>query len=216
MELPQQQNLMLSIDGGTHEDYHLVRLYYSPYAGWFYRKRLQLIDDQLEGIRVQNALDIGTGSGIFIKELLNHAQNVTGIDIHESYHGVKKMLQAENVDLQRVELRQGSILEIPYPDASFDLAVCISVLEHFADPIPALQEISRVLKKGSVFVAGFPANTALTSTLFHLLGYRAREIHPATHTTILSALEKVFTVEKVQFFPSSLLKMYTVCKLRKR
>lgn len=214
--LPSQSHVRQSIDNGTAEDYHLVRIYYSWYGGWFYRNRLQMIADLLGDAHFEKALEVGVGSGIFIQEMLTHADHVTGIDIHASYNGVQTMLQQEGVDLNRVELKQGSIFEIPYPDETFDAVICISVLEHFEDPRPALIEMRRVIKPGGVFAFGFPARNSITDALFSALGYRSKDIHPASHKTILAAAHEVLKVETTKIFPPLLPPMYVVCKARKR
>jgi SAM-dependent methyltransferase len=42
----------------------------------------------------------------------------------------------------------GSVLALPFPDASFDGVICTEVLEHVPDPALALDEINRVLRAG--------------------------------------------------------------------
>jgi ubiquinone/menaquinone biosynthesis C-methylase UbiE len=216
LDLPARDSIALSIDNGQSEDYHLVRLYYSWYSGWFYRNRLKMVAAALDGIHTENVLDIGTGSGIFLKQLLKHASHVTGIDIHETYGGVYQMLEREGVDTKRIELRQGSILDIPYPDSSFDLVVCISVLEHFADPGPPLAEIKRVLRPNGRFVWGCPAKSPITDVLFGMLGYNSNDIHPGNHRTILKATQAAFTIESIRQFPVPATPMYIVCRARKQ
>lgn len=51
-----------------------------------------------------------------------------------------------SVDLfsPRAEVR-GNLCGLPFPDASFDLAVCFHVLEHIPDDASAVRELSRVL-----------------------------------------------------------------------
>lgn len=215
IDLPSRENIVLAIDSGMPEDYHLVRLYYSWYAGWFYQHRLRMIADLLQNVHAQNLLEIGTGSGIFLKELLKHAEHITGIDIHKSYKGVNEMLSREKIDLNRVELRQGSILDIPYPDATFDVAVCVSVLEHFENPSEPLEEVSRVLMPGGLLVAGFPARTRLTAMLFGMLGYRDTDIHPASHTMILAEMRRFYKMEVARYYPLTQLMMYVACKASK-
>src|SRR5260221_12835067 len=99
---PSHESLTLSIDNGIPEDYHLVRLYHGRYSGWFYRQRLQMVADLLKGENRDQLLEVGVGSGVFIPELLKYANQVTGIDIHETYHGVQAMLMNERIDLGRV------------------------------------------------------------------------------------------------------------------
>jgi SAM-dependent methyltransferase len=43
---------------------------------------------------------------------------------------------------------RGSVLDIPFGEASFESTMCLEVLEHVADPARALAELHRVLKPG--------------------------------------------------------------------
>jgi hypothetical protein len=58
----------------------------SWYAGWFFRHRLKMAADLPGGAKLCRIPELGTGSGIFIKELLKHADWVTGTDIHATHH----------------------------------------------------------------------------------------------------------------------------------
>src|SRR5258708_17739872 len=99
--LPSQKSMISAIDNGSSEDYHLLRLYYSWYAGWFYQHRLQMVADLLSSTHYTRLIEIGVGSGIFIKEALRYADQVSGIDIHATYNAVPTMLELEKVDLNR-------------------------------------------------------------------------------------------------------------------
>lgn len=212
ISLPSHDSIKLSIDDGTEEDYHLVQLYYSWYAGWFYRHRLKMVKDLMDSESFNKLLEIGTGSGIFILELLKHANLVMGMDIHASYQGVQKMLEIEGADLSRVELSQGDIFNIPYPDHFFDAVVCVSVLEHFPDPRPALEEIRRVVRPQCPVFMGFPADTRITRLIFASLGCDAQEIHPASHDTILAAIEEVLSIDRLSIFPWDKIPLYIACR----
>ena len=80
---------------------------------------------------VQHALDVGTGCGIQLFHLLDHAEHVVGTDVSEralEFTRFNLMLNAEPLGLDpedlgsRVELLHGSLLE-PVAGRSFDLVV---------------------------------------------------------------------------------------------
>jgi SAM-dependent methyltransferase len=50
-----------------------------------------------------------------------------------------------------LDLVEGVAEELPWPDASFDLVLAISVLEHVSDPPRVMAEAQRVLKPGGGF-----------------------------------------------------------------
>lgn len=94
-------------------------------------------------------LDVGCGLGgtaRFLAEL--YECKVSGIDLTEEYISVGKRL-TELVGLSnRVELRQGSALEIPYEDGWFDVVWTEHVQMNIADKNRFYSEIARVLKSG--------------------------------------------------------------------
>ena len=50
-------------------------------------------------------------------------------------------------------LTQGDAFHLPYPSASFDAVCCHYLLLWLADPVPALQEMRRVLRPGGSLLA---------------------------------------------------------------
>lgn len=165
--------------------------------------------DHTEGGRV---LEVGVGSGILLKELLARSHSVAAIDVYENYDGVQRMLKEEGINLERLELRKGNILNIPYESDSFDAAVCVSVLEHIIDPRLALVELRRVVRPGNSIVVGFPARTLLTDSLFRLLGYDPISLHPTSHISILNALHDTMVVLDIDVFPNRIFPMYFAAK----
>lgn len=49
-----------------------------------------------------------------------------------------------------IDLREASIYELPFDNASFDLVICCEVLEHVEDPARALKEIARVALRSAI------------------------------------------------------------------
>jgi ubiquinone/menaquinone biosynthesis C-methylase UbiE len=108
------------------------------------------------------ALDIGCGTGrvtIDVAKALPLAR-VIGIDIFHGASGNSPDQGQMNAYLEgvgnRVEIRHGDALQIPYPDNAFDLVTSSSVLHDIhsdMDKKKAVQEVHRVLKSGGIFVA---------------------------------------------------------------
>jgi len=94
-------------------------------------------------------LDVGCGLGGTARFLAEQYQcNVIGIDLTENYISVGKNL-TELVGLSdRVHLFQGSALDIPYQDETFDLVWTEHVQMNIANKKRFYSQLARVLKPG--------------------------------------------------------------------
>jgi len=106
-------------------------------------------------------LDVGCGTGsvaISWAKILGRGK-VVGIDIYGGMSGNSPGQAYRNAEIEgvsnRVEFKKANILEIPYPDNTFDIVTAGSVLHELhdeEDKIKALKEIRRVLKPGGKFI----------------------------------------------------------------
>jgi ubiquinone/menaquinone biosynthesis C-methylase UbiE len=101
----------------------------------------RVVDLCLEGIRVDNILDVGTGSGIFAETFSSRVKSVTGIDPNP------EMLKAAKTFVPTGTFVHGTVEEIPLEDNSFDIVFLGHVLHESDDIIKALSESKRVAKQ---------------------------------------------------------------------
>jgi SAM-dependent methyltransferase len=55
------------------------------------------------------------------------------------------------------EVLEGSVMDMPFDDAAFDLAVSLDVIEHLQDDVGALRELRRVTAPGGALLVTVPA-----------------------------------------------------------
>jgi ubiquinone/menaquinone biosynthesis C-methylase UbiE len=100
----------------------------------------------LEWLRDKTCLDAGCGGGRYSIAMARFgASRVVGCDISES--GLKDAAKRA-ADLNAVEFRRASVLDLPFADETFDFCWSAGVLHHTIDPDRGLDEVSRVLKRG--------------------------------------------------------------------
>jgi len=95
-------------------------------------------------------LDVGCGGGGAIRKLAKIAANgkVYGIDFSDESVMVSRMTNRRWVQMGRVEIQQGSVSCLPFPDSMFDLVTAVNTHNFWPDLVTDMQEILRVLKPG--------------------------------------------------------------------
>lgn len=108
--------------------------------------------DQMDLATDQQFLDIGCGLGGPARFIADHyGCRVTGVDLTEEYITTGRAL-CDWTDLShRVSLQQGSALDMPLPDASFDKAGMMHVGMNIEDKSGLCSEIHRLLRPGGRF-----------------------------------------------------------------
>jgi len=69
-------------------------------------------------------------------------------------------------------LKTGDVQEMPYPDDTLDIAVCLEVIEHCLDDIKVLKELYRISKTNSFLILTAPNLYTLESISMVLIGRR--------------------------------------------
>lgn len=96
-------------------------------------------------------LEIGLGEGSDSELLIRQRARWSGVDLTaESVERVRTRLALRELPYE--ELRQGSVLQLPFADNSFDMVFSHGVLHHVPDIQQAQREIHRVLRPGGELV----------------------------------------------------------------
>jgi SAM-dependent methyltransferase len=101
-----------------------------------------------------NILDIGCGGGGTIKLLSDLSKNshICGIDISEDMVALSQQTNENTVHEGRIEINQGSVSSIPYPDDAFNLVTAFETDYFWPDLENDFREILRVLRPAGTFI----------------------------------------------------------------
>lgn len=90
-------------------------------------------------------LDIGCAYGFMVHEACMAGWEAEGV---EPCHAA----QDYAVSQLGVKVAKGPLVEAKFPSGSFDAITLIGTIEHLADPVAVVKEVSRVIKEGGLFV----------------------------------------------------------------
>lgn len=107
-------------------------------------QRVQLLEIErvlelaADGITIQSALDIGTGSGLFAEAFAQRGWAAAGIDVRP------EMLAVARQHVPNGDFREATAEALPFQDDTFDLAFMGHVYHEATNRVKALQEAKRV------------------------------------------------------------------------
>lgn len=145
---------------------------------WWYRGRrrvLRRVIDQIDLPPNARVLDAGCGSGRNMVELARLGE-VTGVELSPASVAVARERGVG-------EVLEGTVEDLPFPDDSFDFAVCLDVIEHLDEDRPTLRELRRVVRPGGWLLVTVPAYPSLWSSHDAINHHRRRY----TRSTLLEA-----------------------------
>lgn len=112
-------------------------------------------------------LDVGCGTGLLAFGAAGRVApdgRVVGVDISVASLAFCRRVAAEEGLETRMAFAAADAVALPFPDATFDAAVCRSVLMYVERKDAAVRELARVLKPGGRVSVFEPINARLTVT----------------------------------------------------
>ena len=114
----------------------------------FYKNALKAIDPKKD----DEYLEIGFGSGIFIKKYMSHVSKIAGIDHSEDMVKLAFDINRKLVESGKAEFKHGIASSLPWADSEFTVVAAIEVFFFLDETEKTLKEIFRVLKPGGRLV----------------------------------------------------------------
>ena len=121
-----------------------------------YEYGLDAAEPYLEG---SSLLDVGTGTGLFLKVAQGRGYAVSGLELNAG-------------GLDRLRAEGFTVIDRPLEEAgleanSFDLITLWEVLEHIVEPMGLAAEVARILKQRGVLLILVPNADSLASRILH-------------------------------------------------
>ncbi len=91
-------------------------------------------------------LEVAPGPGYLAIALAQRGFQVTGLDISKSFVEIASK-NAAQAGVSAM-FQHGNASDMPFPDNSFDFIVCRAAFKNFGDPVGAIREMYRVLRRG--------------------------------------------------------------------
>ena len=148
-----------------------------------------------------STLDAGCGEGETLARLPGLLSGrVTAVDLSP------EAVQFTSRRFPAVDVRRESVMDLPFPDDSFELVLCLEVLEHLADPRAAVSELARVSSREVVVSVPhepwFRAGSLLRGRYLRNLGNHPEHVNHWNRATLRDLLEERFErVEISSSFP---------------
>jgi ubiquinone/menaquinone biosynthesis C-methylase UbiE len=99
-------------------------------------------------------LDVGCGGGRTVNKLAAIATQgkVYGLDYSKESVAMASRINREWIDMGRVEIREGTVAQLPFSEDMFDLVTAVETHFWWPDLPAGMREVLRVLKPGGTVV----------------------------------------------------------------
>jgi ubiquinone/menaquinone biosynthesis C-methylase UbiE len=114
----------------------------------FYKNTAKILNLQPE----DKYLEIGFGSGLFIKKYASHVSRMAGLDYSEDMVNLARSINKNLIESGKAEFKQGDVSDLPWNDNEFSVVVGIETFFFWSEPEASLKEIFRVLAPGGRLV----------------------------------------------------------------
>jgi len=134
-----------------------------------------MINHMLKGKKFKHAVDVGGGYGRLSVVLTQFSENVTLAEPSQQQLDIAKdFLKGK----PKVAMQLAQAEKLPFEDNSIDLAMVVRVIHHLPNPIPAFEEIYRVLEKDGYFLIEFANYGNFKNRIKHAAKFKKMPLDP--------------------------------------
>lgn len=135
-----------------------------PAGQWMLERQTRALRRLIAPFEGGSVLDVGGGHGQVARPLIEDGRRVTVLASSAAAFG-----QAEKITSSNLTLRQGDLLDPPFPERSFDVVVSFRIMAHIGDWRRYIAGLSRIARKAVIVDFPTPGGAnALEPLLFGL------------------------------------------------
>jgi ubiquinone/menaquinone biosynthesis C-methylase UbiE len=136
-------------DAQTRRYYDAFSRSYEVGRGQGYHQMVDELEFQLTEpyARDSRVLELGCGTGLILERIAQVAEEAVGVDLSEG--------MARRAIDRGLDVRIGSVCDLPFEDEQFDLTYSFKVLAHVPDIRTAIREAARVTRSGGHLLLEF-------------------------------------------------------------
>ena len=136
--------------------YKLLDLFFL--RSWYVRNLLKRYTRETEQKDQWQMLDAGCGFGQYDRFILNQFDDVKvfAVDVKEDYLADCRHYFKQEISQERIRFGQQDLLALD-GSPTYDMAICVDVLEHITEDVTVMENIQNVLKPGGYFIMHSPS-----------------------------------------------------------
>ena len=176
------------MDKGYYQEYYIQERNH-----WWFLARLKIIEAQIKLIgqdKKLKILNIGIATGA-TSEMLQKYGEVTSLEYDDDCCQFVR-------EVVKIPVINGSILELPFEDKSYDLVCAFDVIEHIEDDQLGVEEMKRVCRTNCNILITVPAFMSLWSD-HDIINHHFRRY---TKSNLMPLFQKTGTIEFCSYFNS--------------
>jgi ubiquinone/menaquinone biosynthesis C-methylase UbiE len=155
----------------------------NEYDAWYNTPLGRFVDEvesklAFEAIEIKpgmKVLDVGCGTGIYTRRLVDMGCEVTGVDIAD------KMLDIAREKVPEAKFVNSSVYALPFPHDQFDLIFSMATFEFIHNAKAAYYEMKRVVKPGATIFVGTINGDSLWGELYQSEEFKANTVFKDAH-----------------------------------
>ncbi|HSX48994.1 MAG TPA: class I SAM-dependent methyltransferase [Candidatus Saccharimonadales bacterium] len=201
------QKQLVKIWNQVPPDYYQKEIAKNPLKRFWHTEKVDTFKKLTKGKNFKNILDVGCASGRMANEISKIFPNakMTGVDAYG------KAIEYGKKTYPNIKFRVADAHKLPFKANSFDLVICYEVIEHLTNPLKALQEMKRVLKKDGLAIITMDSGNILFRIVWWVSEntissvWQNAHLHPFKHTELEKVIKKSgLKIVKKQFSHFSL------------